>query len=291
MKCNACPRKCNIDRDVSVGFCSCLNKIKVAKYMVHHFEEPIISGENGKGSGAIFFAGCNLKCIYCQNHEISGSGVGQELSTLDLVNIIKDLEAKGVNNINLVTPTHYTNQIIEALKIYKPNIPIVWNSSGYENSTEIERLKNFVDIYLVDLKYMDNDLAFELSLAKDYPERANDVVLQMRKNQPFDIIENGIMKKGVIVRHLVLPNCIDNSFKCLDWIKDNLGTNTIVSIMSQYSPFHKALDNPKINRKLNPIEYKRVLNHYLKAGFTNGYSQDLASANSVYVPDFKVFNV
>ena len=290
MLCNICPRKCNIDRDKSAGFCSCTNTIVLSKYMVHHFEEPIISGENGKGSGAIFFAGCNLKCIYCQNYEISNSSVGKSISTQDLVSIIKELEEKGVNNINFVTPTHYTNQIIDALKIYKPSIPVVWNSSGYEEVEQIERLKDLVDIYLVDLKYMDSGLATELSFAKDYPQKACNAILQMRKNQPKDVIENRLMQKGVIVRHLVLPNCIVNSFACLDWLKNNLGANTIISLMSQYSPYYKAKDNAKINRKLHPIEYKRVLSYFNKLGFQNGYSQEMTSASEIFVPDFKKFS-
>ena len=153
MKCNICPRKCNADRDNGVGFCNATNTLKIAKYMTHHWEEPIISGNNG--SGAIFFSHCNLKCIYCQNYQISWFGDGKEFSIQEFINIMKRLEANGVHNINLVTPSHYSNQIIEALKIYKPNIPVVWNSNGYENTETINQLKDLVDIYLVDMKYLD----------------------------------------------------------------------------------------------------------------------------------------
>ena len=287
MICNACPRKCNIDRSTNTGFCSCDEQVFVAKYMIHHWEEPIISGErNAKGSGTIFFSGCNLKCVYCQNYKISNSSCGKVYSIEDLANLFKHLENMGASNINLVTPTHYQKQIIEALKIYKPSVPVIWNSSGYELAEEILKLKDYVDIYLVDLKYMDKDLAFILSKAKDYPEFATKAILQMKQNQPHDIIENGLMKKGLIVRHLVLPNNLENTFKCLDWIKNNLGENQYISIMSQYTPCYKAEKIEMINRKLHSIEYKRVM-HYIDAkGFKNGFYQNLDSANTCYIPDF-----
>lgn len=289
MKCTICPRNCNVDRTTSVGFCSTPQDIYVAKIMLHHWEEPIISGtEKDAGSGAIFFAGCNLKCVYCQNYDIANCCVGQKLSTQELVAEIKKLESMGALNINLVTPTHYTDKIIEAFKIYKPKIPVVWNSSGYEKREQIEKLKDLVDIYLVDLKYMDENLAHQLSNAQDYPQIATQSILQMKKNQPKDIIVDGLMKKGVIVRHLVLPNCIENSFACLDWIKNNLD-NQIVSIMSQYTPCYKAESNPKINRKLHKIEYKRVLAHLEKLKIDNGYLQEMDSASSCYTPDFSKF--
>ena len=288
MNCNICPRHCNIDRTTQIGFCNAPNTLKIAKYMLHMWEEPIISGTNG--SGAIFFSHCNLKCIYCQNAQISSGGQGKPLSVEQLVDIIKQLEANGAHNINFVTPTHYTEQIIQALNIYKPSIPIVWNSSGYESVETIDRLKNFVDIYLVDFKYMDNQLAFDLSTAKDYPEICTQAILQMRKNQPLDIIDNGIMQKGVLIRHLVLPNEIENSFKVLDWIKSSLGNSSIISIMGQYIPCHLAVNYAKYNRPLKPIEYKRVTNHLTKLGFTNGFCQELSSASESFVPDFDKFS-
>lgn len=289
MKCNLCPRNCGIDRMKTVGFCSTPQDIYVAKIMLHYWEEPIISGpQNCSGSGAIFFAGCNLKCVYCQNYDITNCCVGRKLSTQGLVDEIKKLESMGATNINLVTPTHYTDKIIEALTLYKPKIPVVWNSSGYEKSEQIEKLKDLIDIYLVDLKYMDKNLAREFSNALDYPQVATQTILQMKKNQPKDIIENGLMKKGVIVRHLVLPNCVENSFACLDWIKNNL-SNPIISVMSQYTPCYKALNNTKINRKLHKIEYKRVLAYIDKLKFDNGYVQEMDSASTCYTPDFSKF--
>lgn len=288
MNCNICPRKCNVDRNIKKGYCNADNTLKVAKYMVHHWEEPIISGNNG--SGAIFFSHCNLKCIYCQNYKISSLGEGENITTNELIDIIKQLETKGVHNINLVTPTHYTDQIVEALTIYKPSIPIVWNSNGYESVDTIRRIKDIVDIYLVDMKYMDGALALNLSKAKDYPNICQQAILEMRKNQPIDIIKDGIMQKGIIVRHLVIPNEIDNSFQVLDWINTNMGKNTYLSIMSQYTPYYLALNHPKYNRRLKPIEYKRVINKLNNLGFTNGFYQDLSSANEGFIPDFDKFS-
>ena len=284
MNCNICPRKCNIDRNLNIGFCNAPNSLKIAKYMPHFWEEPIISGHCG--SGAIFFSHCNLKCVYCQNAQISHYGEGKYFSIEQFISIIKELESLGVHNINLVTPTHYTDQIIAAFGIYKPNVPIVWNSNGYESVETIKRIKDVVDIYLVDMKYMDENLALKLSKAKDYPTVCKQAILEMRKNQPTDIIENGIMKKGVIVRHLVLPNEIQNSFDVLDWLHSALDSKTYISLMGQYTPYHLAKDMPKYNRPLKPIEYKRVVNHLNNLGFENGFIQELSSASETFIPDF-----
>lgn len=287
MNCNLCPRKCNIDRNVKTGFCGQSNTVRISKVMLHHFEEPIISGnEKAKGSGAIFFTGCNLKCVFCQNTPISHKNKGKNITVEKLANIFKRLEKKGAYNINLVTPTHFTNQIIQALKIYKPKIPVVWNSSGYEEKTEIEKLKQFVDIYLVDLKYMDNNLSAKYSRANNYVEKATSAIMQMKENQPIDIIENGLMKKGIIVRHLILPTHTNDSVKCLDFINKNLGKDTIVSLMSQYEPRYDAVNYAEINRKITPLEYKRVVNYALKLDMGNCFVQDLSSANSKYTPKF-----
>lgn len=287
MKCNICPRQCNVNRNNSVGFCSASNSIYIAKYMIHKWEEPIISGtDENFGSGAIFFSGCNLKCIYCQNYEISNSVVGKSYSVQELANLFKKLEKIGALNINLVTPTHYTDKIIEALKIYKPKIPVVWNSSGYEKPEEIKKLKDFVDIYLVDLKYMNSTLAQKLSNAPDYPQFATKAILQMKKNQPKDILEDNLMQKGVIIRHLVIPNEIENSLSCLNWINENLDKNQYISIMAQYTPCYKAMQNKKYNRPLHIIEYKRVLSYLNKLNFKNGFVQELDSASTKFIPNF-----
>ena len=287
MICDICPRRCRVDRVKTTGFCQETEEIRISKVMLHKYEEPLISGgEKDKGSGAIFFAGCNLKCVYCQNFPISHKNKGKNISVAELANIFKDLERRGALNINLVTPTHFTMQIIEALKIYKPNIPIVWNSSGYESVETIEKLKGYVDIFLVDLKYMSNELSTKYSGAVDYAEVATKAILKMRELQPKDVIENGHMKKGIIVRHLVLPTHTDDSIKCLDFILKNLGKDTIVSIMSQYEPRYDAKKFPEIDRKITPIEYKRVVNFAFKNDMKNCFVQDLSSADSKYTPKF-----
>lgn len=287
MICNACPRKCSVDRTKFKGFCGEKETLRISKVMFHTYEEPIISGgEESKGSGAIFFTGCNLKCVFCQNEPISHLGKGKKISINKLVKIIKSLERKGALNINLVTPSHFAKQIISALKIYKPKIPIVWNSSGYETVEMVEELKDFVDIYLVDLKYMNNELAFRYSKANNYVENATKSIIKMRENQPKDIIENNIMQKGLIVRHLILPSHTNDSIECLNFIEKNLGANTIVSLMSQYEPRYNAKNFEEINRKITPLEYKRVVNHALKLKMFNCFTQDLSSADSKYTPKF-----
>ncbi len=282
-KCNNCARGCFIDRSTNIGYCKTSNICKIAKVMLHHWEEPTISGHNG--SGAIFFSNCNLRCVYCQNYEISHEGFGKEISTHELADIFKDLEQQGAHNINLVTPTHYTDQIIEALDIYKPHIPIVWNSNGYESQDTMSKISSYVDIFLFDLKYYDCEISKKYSDAPNYFEIASKNILTARKNIPQDIIENGIMKKGIIVRHLVLPNNTNDSIRILQWIKDNIPTTTI-SLMSQYIPYYKACNYPEINRRITTLEYKRVLTMCNNLDLT-GYMQGLDSADEIYTPDFK----
>lgn len=287
MNCNICPRQCNVDRSLKSGYCSQTNKVRISKVMLHHYEEPIISGkESDKGSGAIFFAGCNLKCVFCQNYLISHKNKGRNISIKKLAKIFEKLEKLGAYNINLVTPTHFTNQIIEALKIYKPKIPIVWNSSGYESVETIKTLKEFVDVYLVDLKYMDNALALKYSHAPNYVENATKAIIQMKQNQPNDVVENGLMKKGIIIRHLILPTHTTDSVECLKFVYNNLGKDSIVSIMSQFEPVFKANEYPEINRKITQLEYKRVVSFAQNLDMQNCFVQDLTSADSKYTPNF-----
>lgn len=291
--CNICPRNCNVNRSKITGFCKGTDKIKLSKVMLHYFEEPIISGEyhenkKANGSGAIFFSNCTLKCVYCQNGEISSEGLGKEITPEKLAGIFMSLEKAGANNINLVSPTHYTKQIIESLNIYRPNIPIVWNTSGYEKEETIKQLKDYVDIYLTDFKYVSSELSSKLSSAPNYFNECAKATIQMRKNQPKDIIENGIMKKGMIVRHLVLPNQTSDSQKIIDWVYENLGNKTYFSLMSQYVPMFKAKSIAEINRKITPLEYKILVNKLDKLGFKNAFVQEFSSAETVYTPDFHV---
>lgn len=283
MNCNSCPRKCNIDRVKSVGVCGVGFQPKVAKAYLHKWEEPVISGVNG--SGTVFFSGCNLKCVYCQNYQISHQGSGKYITFERLAEIFRELESQGATNINLVSPSHYVDAIIKALDIYRPSIPIVYNSSGYDSIDNLEKLRNYIDIFLVDFKYFSSDNAKKYSNAEDYPEVAKNAILKMRELQPKEIIENDIMKKGVIIRHLVLPNSTDDSIEILKWIKENV-SNPFISLMGQYTPMYNSNNYDEINRKIKPLEYKRVESYMLSLGLTEGYTQELISADGCYVPNF-----
>lgn len=286
-KCFDCPRKCGVDRNLIAGFCG-EQRMRVSHIMLHHWEEPLISGEeNSAGSGTIFFTGCNLKCVYCQNSTISRNGEGQLVSPENLVEIMKDLESRGALNINFVTPTHFTDEIILALKIYKPSIPIVWNTSGYESLEKIEMLKGFVDVFLTDIKYSDENLSKKYSAAKDYFEIASKAVLKMREVVGEDIIKNGLIKRGIIIRHMVLPGCSADSIKILDWVHTNLGTKTIISVMNQYTPYADVKKFPELNRKVSSLEYKRVIARAKSLGFETIFVQDSSSASEEFIPNFK----
>jgi len=291
MICNDCARNCNVDLSVSKGFCGKQeNKIRVAKIMRHMWEEPIISGK--KGSGAIFFSYCSLKCVYCQNYKISHMGQGTDFSIEQFADILKKLDESDVENINLVTPTHYTSQILEAFKIYKPKKPIVWNTSGYENN--LERLKGVVDIFLFDLKYFDEELSKKYSSAKDYFKKTMAAIKQAKQFVGEDIVQNNILKKGVIVRHLILPCCAGDSTILFDCLKNELGTDINISLMSQYVPCYKAEHDKDLNRKITKLEYKKVLSHITNLGFNKGFVQDFSSAKKDYTPEFceeKLFEI
>ena len=282
MKCTKCPRHCEINNKLNSRFCKVKN-LKIALVSLHKFEEPIISGKNG--SGTIFFSGCNLKCNFCQNYEISHQNKGKIISASKLVEIFKELENKGAENINLVTPTPHRFNIIKALKIYKPKVPVVYNCSGYEDIEIIKKLKGLVDIYLVDLKYYDDNLSSRLSKCNNYFSIASKVILEMVNQTGKPLIKDDMLKKGVIIRHLVLPNHTDDSIKLLDWIKENVNDNAIVSIMSQYLPCYKASED--INRKITLLEYKRVISYARKLDI-NGFCQELDSSNSCYIPNFNL---
>lgn len=289
MICNLCPRKCNVNRDLKSGFCGVSNTLKVARAQLHFWEEPIISGTNG--SGTIFFSGCNLKCVYCQNFNISKENFGKDITTQRLAEIFKELENAGAHNINLVTPSHYVKQIVEALNIYKPKIPVVYNTSGYDSVEELKMLEGYVDVYLTDLKYYSSELSQKYSSAKNYFEVCSLAIKEMIRQQPKNVMENGLIKKGVIIRHMVLPNCINDSFKVLDWIKNNLDEDVVVSVMGQYTPYFNASKFPEINRKLKPVEYKLVINHFNKLGLKNGFMQSLDSADENFIPPFNLEGV
>lgn len=280
MNCNLCPRRCEINREEKIGFCGEKNLIKIANFSLHNWEEPCISYE--KGSGAIFFSGCSLKCVYCQNYEISSQGVGQTITVQDLANIFKELDKKA-DNINLVNPTHFSNLIIEALKIYKPKNPVIYNTHGYEIEEEIEKLSPYIDIFLTDLKYYSSELSLKYSGVKDYFEVATKALKKMIVLKPT-IIDNGKLLQGVIVRHLLLPNFIEDSKKILEYLAKNHSEVTL-SLMAQYTPYGRAKDFPEINRKITAHEYDELVDYAIKLGL-DGYMQELSSADECYIPKF-----
>jgi len=286
MTCDICPRNCKIDRKRIEGFCGMTENVKLAKADIFMWEEPCISGI--KGSGTIFFSGCNLKCCFCQNYKISSGGFGKEISINRLAKIFEELEIKGVHNINLVSPSHYTNQIIEALKIYRPKIPIVWNSNGYEKIESIKKIAPYVDIFLVDVKFCDSNLSEKYCKANNYFEYASKAVKQMIELKPKLNFKNEfgikILKSGVIVRHLVMPNCIKDSINILEWLSTFGKDKFLFSLMSQYTPYFKSYEYPEIDRPIKPIEYKIVLQKAKELGLNNGFAQELESGTEKYIP-------
>lgn len=289
-KCEICPHRCGINRKKgNKGRCKCDDKIKIALVSIHNYEEPCISKIHG--SGTIFFSNCNLNCIYCQNYEISQLGRGKEITIEELSKIFLSQQDKNVNNINLVTPTMYVFHIIEAIKIARDkglNIPIIYNSNGYETVKTIKALKGYIDVYLPDLKYFSNEMSLKYSKVNNYFLNATKAIKEMYNQvgtAQFD--ENGIIKKGLIIRHLVLPNHLQNSKHILKWIKENMPEDVYVSVMAQYFPTYKAKEDKYINRKLNKKEYKEIENFLYTLNLTNGYMQELGEHEEEYVPKWE----
>ncbi|MCI8911610.1 MAG: radical SAM protein [Clostridia bacterium] len=281
-KCYLCPRSCGIDRSKNKGYCN-QSGLKVARVSLHKWEEPIISGSNG--SGTIFFSGCNLKCVYCQNYDVS-HGKGKDITPQILADIFKKIEDSGAHNINLVTPTHFVDDILKAADIYAPQLPVIYNCGGYDSIYTLDKLKDFVDIWLPDFKYSDNSLAKKYSNCNDYFEVCTAALIRMRQLCPKDEIADGLMKKGLIIRHLVLPNALQNTKSVLQWIAENLSDDTYVSIMGQYTPFGDAFKFDEINRKLKPLEYKIAVEYAKKFKLFNSFIQSLDSASKEFIPNF-----
>lgn len=291
-KCNLCPHNCGINRkNNQIGRCKATDKVKIALYSTHDFEEPCISGEHG--SGTVFFSNCNLSCKYCQNYEISQLGGGKEITTERLAEIFLIQQKNGVENINLVTPTSYVPQIVEAIKMAKNNglkIPIVYNTNSYENIETLKMLNGYVDIYLPDLKYAEDQLAKKYSGIDNYFEVATTAIKNMVQQvgaPKFN--ENGIVQKGVIVRHLVLPNNIENSKKVLKWIHENLPKDIFISVMAQYFPTYKAKEDETLNRKLTLQEWQEIEEFIEDLGIENGYVQELGEHEEEYVPKWDIY--
>ena len=290
-KCEMCPHKCGVNRSAGeLGRCRAGEKIEVALIKIHYDEEPCISGENG--SGTVFFSKCNLNCKYCQNYKISQLGKGNVFEKEELVAEFLKLQNQNVNNINLVTPSIYSIQLIEVIKLAREKglkIPIIYNSSGYENVENIKKLNGLIDVYLPDFKYGCNELGKKYSNINNYYEIALEAIKEMYKQvglPEFD--EKGIIKKGLIIRHLILPNNIDNSKKVLKTIRDTFGKDIFISIMSQYFPTYKANEDETINRKIDESEYNEIEDYIFKLDLVNGYMQDFEKDDNEekYVPEF-----
>ena len=285
--CTICPHQCGANRNKGqLGRCKAKDTVKIALYSIHFFEEPCISGE--KGSGTIFFSNCNLNCIYCQNYEISQLGKGKEYTIEQLADIMLKQQNLGVANIELVTPTSYVPQIIEAIKIAKKNglnIPIVYNTNSYEKIETLKMLEGYIDVYLPDLKYADDKLEKKYSNINHYFEIATKAIQEMRRQVgPAIFDSNGMMKRGVIIRHLVLPNYIENSKKVLKWLKENIHPEDYISVMAQYFPTYLAKQDKFINRKLTTKEWEEIENYIDRLDFKNGFIQELGEHEEEYVP-------
>lgn len=282
MICSICPRHCNVDRSVNLGFCQSPDNFRVARAALHFWEEPCISGK--EGSGTVFFSGCNLKCVFCQNNEISAENKGVEISDDKLISIFENLISQGANNINLVNPTHYAKRLAKVLGRWKSPVPIVYNSSGYEEVETLKMLDGLIDIYLPDLKYIRAEKAMRYSKAADYFEKASAALLEMRR-QVEDKFDGDIMKSGMIIRHLILPQNTNSSIAVLDFIKSNF-PNTFVSLMAQYTPCGNLSEFPEINRKITKREYEKVVNYALDNSFDKLFIQELSSADKSFIPKF-----
>ena len=291
MNCKLCPRSCNAvrtDFENINGYCKMPLLPRVARADLHFWEEPCISGK--KGSGTIFFSGCSLSCVYCQNFDLSHKQFGKDISIERLSEIFYELEQKGAHNINLVNPTHYSLAIKQALDIYRPNIPIVYNSGGYEKVEVLRELQDYIDIYLLDLKYLSCEVALKYSGAYDYPIVAQKAILECYRQKGECITQNGIMKKGVIIRHLLLPQGTNEAMRVFDWYHNNV-KNAFFSIMGQYLPFGEAENIKPLNRKITRREYDKVLDYISRFDCENIYIQELSSSSKKYIPSFDLSGV
>lgn len=286
--CNLCPRRCGVNRTMSVGFCGAGDKVRIALVSLHQWEEPCLVGE--KGAGTVFFSYCNLRCVYCQNHEISHGGQGWEVSLERLAEIFLEQQARGAATLDLVTPTHYVPQIIAALDIAKARgltLPVVYNSSAYENVETIEVLKGYVDIYLPDMKYMSAASGKEYSAAADYFAAASAAITRMVEQVgPVQFAADGQLRRGVLVRHMVLPGHRHESMDIVKWLWETFGKTIQVSLMNQYTPMYKAAEHKPLNRRLTTFEYDSVVDYALQLGMENAYIQERRSASAEFVPDF-----
>ncbi|MGL6173821.1 MAG: radical SAM protein [Cellulosilyticaceae bacterium] len=288
-ECKLCPRECGINRSEGIlGFCKAGDRVKIARAALHYWEEPCISGE--KGSGTIFFSHCTLKCVFCQNYEISTQGSGKELTVEELAGHFLKLQKEGAHNINLVTPTHYVLQIIEALKIARQkglNIPIVYNSSGYEKRETIKLLEGYIDVYLPDFKYFKDKYAMKYSKAPRYIAYVKEAIEEMVKQVGVPVFnEVGMIQKGVIIRHLMLPGLLFDTKKIIEYIFDTYGDKVYLSLMNQYTPLEHIKKYPELNRKINPKHYEYMVDYAIDLGVENGFIQEGDTASESFIPPF-----
>lgn len=291
--CHLCPRKCGTDRTVRYGACGESNVLRVSRAALHFWEEPCLSGT--VGSGTVFFTGCNLGCIFCQNRTISHQHHGKAISTERLCDIFLELEEKGAANINLVTPAHFAPHIANALQLAKSrglSLPIVYNTGGYESTDTLRLLDGMIDIYLPDYKYRDATLAAQFSLAADYPAVAENALREMFRQTGTPVLDtNGMMKKGMVVRHLVLPGHTDDSMNVLRFLYESFGNDIFISIMNQYTPIDQFPETPELSRKLTQYEYNKVISFAEKIGIVNGFLQSGETAKESFIPDFDLSGI
>ncbi|HEY8892884.1 MAG TPA: radical SAM protein [Clostridium sp.] len=293
-KCNLCPRKCLVNRlEGELGFCRASKDVKIAKVSLYHWEEPCISGS--KGSGTVFFSNCNLRCVFCQNYKISHEGNGKTVSINRLSEIFLEQQERGALNINLVTPTHYVPQIIEALKLAKDmglNIPILYNSNGYENIDTIKSLRGLIDVYLPDLKYYKDKYALKYSNAPNYFNVTRKVITEMVSQVGINTFDDsGIILKGVIIRHLMLPGLLFDSKKVIDFIYNTFNDSVYISLMNQYTPMQDLSEYPEINKVLNPNHYETLINYCLDLGITKCFIQENGTSSKAFIPKFDLSGV
>lgn len=288
--CTLCPRMCGADRTKAPGFCGASHQIKAARAALHQWEEPCISGT--AGSGTVFFSGCTLKCVFCQNYPLSHENFGKEISTARLAEIFLELQEKGAHNINLVTATQYLPSIRQALELARPelHIPVVYNSGGYERTETIREFSDCIDIWLPDLKYYDSSLSEKYSAAQNYFSMASKAIKEMIRvsgGLAWGPENPGLLKKGVVIRHMVLPGAKDDSIRLLHWIKEELPPGQfLLSILSQYTPFYKSSQYPEIRRRIATYEYQKVVDTALESGLEQGFMQKRTSAKEEYTPSF-----
>lgn len=281
-KCYLCPQRCGADRTKRAGACGATDEIAIAKYYPHMYEEPILSGT--RGSGTIFFTGCSLRCVFCQNYDLSRVKTGKKITPKELADIFKELEDMGVHNVNLVTPTHFVDRIAEAFEIYRPHIPVVYNTHSYEPIETLEMIDKYVDIYLPDMKFYSPSLSERYTGKKDYFEVAKTAIEYMMDKKTFSLSPDGMMKSGVIVRHMIMPLGAADSRKILEWFASAEKNGAYISLMAQYTPFGEYERFPELKRRITAAEYDRVYEKLLSLGIERYFIQELKAASESFIP-------